>query len=163
MWNAIKEILTDTNTWQVLLFSSFFIAVIIIAGKNGLLSVKAKGIRLGTDEIERNIIRQQVEWAHLYIMSLQSKIEVDESRYNGYFTKYILERIYDKTVEWITFNHLHTKNAYIEIKQEEICALVYGLGVKDEFKTPEFKKRMCNWTRELIEHLVQIREIYNNK
>lgn len=162
MWDAIKGVLTDTNTWQVLLFLVFMVTVIIIAGKKGLLSVKAKGIRLGTDETERNIIRQQTEWAYLYIMSLQSKIETDGA-YNGYFTKYILERIYDKTVAWITFNHLHTKNAYIEIKQEEVCALVYSLGVKDEFKTPEFKKRMCNWVRELIEHLVQIREIYNNK
>lgn len=162
MWDAIKGVLTDTNTWQVLLFLVFLVVIVIIAGKKGLLSVKAKGIRLGTDETERNIIRQQTEWAYLYIMSLQSKIETDGT-YNGYFTKYILERIYDKTVEWITFNHLHTKNAYIEIKQEEVCALVYSLGVKDEFKTPEFKKRMCNWVRELIEHLVQIREIYNNK
>lgn len=162
MWDAIKGVLTDTNTWQVLLFLVFLVVIVIIAGKKGLLSVKAKGIRLGTDETERNIIRQQTEWAYLYIMSLQSKIETDGD-YNGYFTKYILERIYDKTVEWITFNHLHTKNAYIEIKQEEVCALVYSLGVKDEFKTPEFKKRMCNWVRELIEHLVQIREIYNNK
>lgn len=162
MWDAIKGVLTDTNTWQVLLFLVFLVVIVIIAGKKGLLSVKAIGIRLGTDETERNIIRQQTEWAYLYIMSLQSKIETNGD-YNGYFTKYILERIYDKTVEWITFNHLHTKNAYIEIKQEEVCALVYSLGVKDEFKTPEFKKRMCNWVRELIEHLVQIREIYNNK
>ena len=91
----------------------------------------------------------------MFIMSLRSKIITDESEYNGYLMKYILERCYDKVVEWITFNHLNTKNAYIEIKQEEICSLVYGLGVKEEFKTAEFKHRMQNWTQELIEHLVK--------
>lgn len=161
MWDAIKGVLTDTNAWQVLLFLVFLVVIVIIAGKKGLLSVKAKGIRLGTDENERNIIRQQIQWSHLYIMSLRSKFKADETKYNGYFTKYILERVYDKVVEWITFNHLTIKNEYIEIKQEEICSLIYGLGIGEEYKTPEFKKRICNWTREVIEHLVQIREVYS--
>ena len=92
---------------------------------------------------------------------VRSKFKADETKYNGYFTKYILERVYDKVVEWITFNHLTLKNEYIEIKQEEICSLIYGLGIGEEYKTPEFKKRICNWTREVIEHLVQIREVYS--
>ena len=32
--------------------------------------------------------------------------------------------------------------------------------VDDDFKTPEFKRRMDNWVRELIEQLVQVKEIY---
>lgn len=162
MWESIERTLTNENAWQLLTFAAAIAAAALFASKKGLFSFKGKGIRIGTDEVERNIIRQQIEWAHLYIMSLRTKIEADETRYNGYFTKYVLERAYDKVVEWITFNHLNVKNAYIEIKQEEICSLVYGLGVNEEFRTPEFKKRMCGWTAELIEHLVQIREIYNS-
>lgn len=160
MWEAISGILTDQNTWQVLFFCVFLVVAVILSGKSGLIAVKTKGIRIGVDEREREIIRQQVEWAHSFITSLRSKINLDEMEHNEYFAKYILERCYDKAVEWITFNHLNTKNVYVEIKQEEMCALVYGLGVGGSFKSPEFRKRICAWTRELIERLVQIREVY---
>lgn len=160
MWEAIGKVLTSQNTWMVLVFFAMLIALLAFLAKAGLITIHTKAVKIGDDQREREIIRQQVEWAHLYIMSLRSKVESDDSKYNSYITKYILERCYDKVVEWITFNHLNTKNAYIEIKQEEICSLVYGLGVKDEFKTPEFNLRMKNWTQELIEHLVKIREVY---
>ena len=160
MWEAISTVMTSKNTWMVLVFLAVLIALIAFLAKVGLITIHTKAVKIGEDQKEREIIRQQVEWAHLFIMSLRSKIITDESEYNGYLMKYILERCYDKVVEWITFNHLNTKNAYIEIKQEEICSLVYGLGVKEEFKTAEFKRRMQNWTQEVIEHLVKIREVY---
>lgn len=160
MWEAISAVLTSKNTWMVLVFLVVLIALIAFLAKVGLITIHTKAVKIGEDQKEREIIRQQAEWAHLFIMSLRSKIITDESKYNEYFIKYILERCYDKIVEWITLNHLNTKNAYIEIKQEEICSLVYGLGVEDEFKTVDFKRRMQNWTQELIEHLVKIREVY---
>lgn len=160
MWEAVKTVLTDGNTWQVLIFGVFVTVAVAIASHKGLLSIKARGVRIGSDERERDIIRRQVEWAHLYIMSLHSKVFPARDEQHGYFTKYVLERCYDKAVEWITFNHLSVKNAYIELKQEEICSLVYGLGAAEEFRTPEFKARICAWVRELIEHLVRIREVY---
>lgn len=160
MWEAMAKVLTSENAAIVLIFLAVVIAIVAAAVKMGLITVRMKAVKIGGGEKERTIIRQQTEWAHIFIMSLEAKIETDTSQFNGYFTKYILERIYDEVVMWITYNHITTSSAYIEIKQEQICALVYSLGVKGEFKTKEFKQRMCNWTREIIERLVQIREVY---
>ena len=169
-WDFLSEFLKGDNS-AVILFLLVFILIIfvvIVIGikhgiKHGFIHLDFKGVKVGGDEVERNIIRRQIEWVHLYIMSLKSKIEADENRFGGYFTKYVLERCFDKIVEWITFNHISKNDAYVEIKQEEICALVYGLGVSEEFKTPEFKERICKWVREIIEHLIQIREIYSQE
>ena len=49
---------------------------------------------------------------------------------------------------------------YVQDKQENIENLVYTMVVDDDFKTPEFKRRMDNWVKELIEQLVQVKEIY---
>ena len=164
MWNSLKDILTSANGVPLVVIIVLLVVLVIRMavklGKAGLLSVHTKHVHIGKSVSERELIRRQIECAHDFIMSIEGKIVTDNTRYNRYFTKYILERCYDKVVEWITFNHLNTKNAYIEIKQEEICSLVYGLGVKEEFKTAEFKHRMQNWTQELIEHLVKIREVY---
>ena len=61
------------------------------------------------------------------------------------------------------FNHISTNKAYVEIKQEKICSLVYGVGINPGLHTPEFKERMYQWTEELITRLVQIREYYEGK
>lgn len=162
MWESIAKILTSENSVKTLIFLAVMILVILFEVRRGNLSFHGKGLKIGTDEKERNIIRQQIEWVHIFIMSLEGKIITDTERYNGYFTKYILERIYDEIVDWITFNHLNNSSAYIEIKQEKICSLVYSMGVKKEFRTKEFKQRMNNWTREVIERLIQIREVYKS-
>lgn len=161
MWETLGKVLTSPNAWGVLVFAAAVVAAAVFAVKSGAVAVRTKSLRIGGDERERAIIRQQTEWAHVFIMSLESKVTADTDR--GYFAKYILESVYDKVVEWITFNHITTNSAYIEIKQEQICALVYSNGVKEQFKTKEFKQRMCGWTRELIERLVQIREVYSRQ
>lgn len=160
MWEAIGNALTSENATSI--FVTFIILAIVffIAVKFGWVKVKTSCLSIGDDERERNIIRQQVEWAHIFITSLSGKITADNSKFNGYFTKYILECVFDEVVDWITFNHLNTSSAYIQIKQDKICALVYSMNVREEFKSPEFHRRMCAWTKEVIEKLVQIREVY---
>lgn len=160
MWEAIAKALTNENTWMVLVFLAAFIVLIVVLAKVGLITVHTKAVKIGSDENERNIIRRQVDWTHFFIMSLEAKIQTDKTQYGGYFTKYVLECVYDEIVKWIMQNHITTAADYIEVKQETICAIVYSMGVRDEFKTKEFKQRMCNWTREVIERLVQIRGVY---
>ena len=160
MWDAVAKALTNENTWMVLVFLAVFIVLIAVLAKIGLITVHTKALKIGSDENERNIIRRQVDWTHFFIMSLEAKIQTDTTQYGGYFTKYVLECVYDEIVKWIMQNHITTAADYIEVKQEIICAIVYSMGVRDEFKTKEFKQRMCNWTREVIERLVQIRGVY---
>lgn len=161
MWETISTVLTSANAWQVLIFLGIAVFIFVLLVKGGVISIKTKHFRIGQAEIERETIRRQVEAAHDFIMSIEGKINADTSHYNGYFTKFILERVYDKAIEWIMFNHISNTPMYVQDKQDTVCNLVYTFDIGDEFKTPEFKKRMCNWTQELIAKLVQTRELYN--
>lgn len=160
MWEAISAVLRSPNAGKVLIFLSaiiFFTAILVISGR---VTVKTKHLHIGKAEREREIIRRQVEAAHDFIMSIGGKIP-ETSEYGGYFTKYILERVYDKVIEWVIFNHITNTSMYIQDKQDTICNLVYMFAIGKEYKTPEFKKRICNWVQELIARLVQIRELYS--
>lgn len=161
MWETISTVLTSANAWQVLIFLVIAVFIFVILVKGGVIAIKTKHFRIGQAEIERETIRRQVEAAHDFIMSIEGKINADTSHYNGYFTKFILERVYDKAIEWIMFNHISNTPMYVQDKQDTVCNLVYTFDIGEEFKTPEFKKRMCNWTQELIAKLVQTRELYN--
>lgn len=161
MWETISAVLTSANAWQVLIFLAIAVFIFVILVKGGVIAIKTKHFRIGQAEIERETIRRQVEAAHDFIMSIEGKINADTSHYNGYFIKFILERVYDKAIEWIMFNHISNMPMYVQDKQDTVCNLVYTFDIGDEFKTPEFKKRMCNWTQELITKLVQTRELYN--
>lgn len=160
MWEAISGVLQSPNARQVLIFLAIAVFIFIVFVKGDVIAIKTKHFRIGQAETERETIRRQVEAAHDFIMSIEGKINADTSRYNGYFTKFILERVYDKVIEWIMFNHITNTPMYVQDKQDTVCNLVYTFNIDAEFKTPEFKKRMCNWTHELIAKLVQMRELY---
>lgn len=162
MWEAISGVLQSPNAWQVVIFLAIAVFIFVVFVKGDVIAIKTKHFRIGQAETERETIRRQVEAAHDFIMSIEGKINADTSHYNGYFTKFILERVYDKVIEWIMFNHIANTPMYVQDKQDTVCNLVYTFDIDDEFKTPEFKKRMCNWTQELIAKLVQTREIYKN-
>ena len=102
-----------------------------------------------------------MEAAHDFIKSMEGKI--NSSHCNEYFVKFILERVYDKAIEWIMFNHISNTPMYVQDKQDTICNLIYTFDVAEDFKTPEFKKRMCNWVAELIDRLIKMREIYSKQ
>ena len=104
-----------------------------------------------------------MESAHDFVMSIEGKIDADMTKCNRFFIKYILERVYDKVIEWVMFNNISNSPMYVQDKQETICNLIYTFPIEKTFKTPEFKKRIQNWTAELIARLVQTREIYNKE
>ena len=159
MWEAISQVLTSANALEVLIFLAVIVIFAIVLVKSGTVAINTKHLRIGQAEKEREIIRRQVEASHDFIMSIEGKI--NSSNCNEYFVKFILERVYDKAIEWIMFNHIDNTPMYVQDKQDTVCNLVYTFDICDEFKTPEFKKRMCNWTQELIAKLVQTRELYN--
>lgn len=162
--NGLKEILTSANAWMFLLFLAFAIFILVKMSKSGLISFKGKGLRIGSDERELSIVRNQTQWAHLYIMSRKGKlIDENSSELTRVICENILEKVYDKVIEWITFNHINSSNSYVEIKQSEIKCLVYSLVISEEFKTPEFETRMNGWVREVILNLINIRKEYSQQ
>ena len=160
MWETIKDVLTSGNAWFILIFLVVVILMGLILGRIGLIKVNTKHVQIGNEQTQRELVRRQVETAYTFVMSLEGKLITEGSTYDRYLTKYILERVYDKVIEWIIFNHITTNQLYVQDKQENIENLVYTMVVDDDFKTPEFKRRMDNWVRELIEQLVQVKEIY---
>lgn len=162
MWEAISQVLISANALEVLIFLAVIVIFAIVLVKSGTVAINTKHLRIGQAEKEREIIRRQVEAAHDFIMSIEGKIP-EKPEYGGYFTKYILERVYDKVIEWVMFNHITDTPMYVQDKQATICNLVYTFSISEEYKTPEFKNRMCNWTAELITRLVRTRELYTKE
>lgn len=164
MWESISNTLTSDNGPRLLITIAVLVLIIILLaiklGKAGLLSIHTKHVNIGSKVSEREIIRRQIEVAHDFIMSIEGKLVCDNSKHNGYFTKYILERVYDKVIEWIMFNHITVNQLYIQDKQDTILNLIYAQPISDEFKTPEFKGRVENWVKELVERLVNVKVLY---
>ena len=162
MWETIKEVLLSTNAWMVLVAVIFLILVAYTLMRKGLIFISTDKFQFGGDYRERDIIRQQVEWSHSYVRGLYSKIQPlsTDAQYGGYFTKYLLECVYDEIVNWITFNHIKVDSDYISIKQQLVKNLVYSFDVDDVFRTPDFEKQIDEWVEEVIRKLVHIREMY---
>ena len=162
MWEAIQNVLVSKNGLVIIALIAAIIWIAARLGKHGLLKIHTSHVSLGDDTRERIIIREQIDWTHTYLQGLIGKIQqvTPDLMYDGYFTKYILEVAFDEIVKWITFNHITIDEAYIKMKQDKICSLVYAQSVRPEFRTPEFQERMKRWVKEIIEHLVDIRKIY---
>ena len=166
MWTSIENILISKNALQTIVGVLVIVAIISLMIKTGMIRIKTKhvevGVRRSASDTKRAIIREQCDFTHIYLMGLISKIKkiTPDLLYEGYFTKYILEVAYDEFVKWITFNHIEDSEEYISTKQQKICSLIYSMGVRDEFKTPEFQQRMSNWVEEIIKELVRIRRVY---
>lgn len=165
----LTAILTSDNFLNVVFAIVIIVLLVILLVKTKVLKIHTKYISVGGEDqnsyYERTIVRNQIQQSHDFCMSLESKIVqmTPDLMYGGYFTKFILERVFDKVIEWITFNHIDNSEAYIACKQREIRYLVYSLGPREEFKTPEFQKRMDNWTKELIEQLIETRQLYEKQ
>ena len=160
MWDFIKAVSTSVYIIPVLVFTLIVLLTVILLIKKGLISVNTKAVRVGTSESERAIIRQQIEWVHLHCDSLEKSLPHPQN-YDIWRGKYILERMYDEIVDWITFNHICTSEGYISIKQERIWATIQSLVRKEEFSSPEFKEFIYNDTEYIIRRLVHIRQVYN--
>jgi len=162
MWETIKAVLLSPNASMIMATLLILVVIISVLSRRGILSINTKGLTLGADVQERDIIRQQVEWAHCYVAGLYAYIQpMSSNKYNGYFIKFILEIVYSEIVDWITFNHIKINSDYISIKQAKIKAIVYSYDIDPVFRTPKFEKQIDAWTEEVIKKLAAIRAVYN--
>ena len=162
MWEAIVNVLTSENALMILIFTLIFSIALYIMSKKGVVAVNTGKVRIGRDEQELTIVRNQSQFAYLYIMAIKGKILEDNATEQQIDkVDLILEKIYDKVVDWIHYNHISDTGMYIEIKKEEIKNMVYGFPIKEEYKTPEFKNRMEGWVEELILNLLKVRKEYS--
>ncbi len=159
MWETISNILTSPNAFVVLIFLAFVAVILFILVKSGVLKISTSAVQLGSGDIERNIIRQQLDYVSLHLNGLEAKLDKPDD-YNEYLGKLIIEKVFDEYVNWITFNHINKSPAYVEIKQERVVSLIRQYTIKDEFRSEEFEELIRKDTKEVIEALIRIREVY---
>lgn len=160
MWEAIAKILTNSNALLVLVFLMIFVTVLIILASAGMVRIDTGAFKMGADHRERDIIRQQIEWSHSYVMGLESRIKVDKSNFGGFKTKYILELCANEITNWISFNHINLDSAYVSIKQEKMKSIIRSMDVDPVFTSKEFERQIDKWVEEIINKLVEIRKVY---
>ena len=160
MWEAIATVLTNSNALLVLIFLSMFVVILIILAMSGLVRIDTGSFKMGADVKERDIIRQQIEWSHSFIMGLESRISAEDLQVNTYKVKYILELCANEIANWIAFNHINLESDYISIKQEKIRAIIRSSEVDKQFTSKEFERQIDKWVEEIIRKLVVIREVY---
>lgn len=158
MWETIGTVLTSKNAHSILITILLLIIIIAILAKSGLFRLNIKGVNIGSDEDERAIIRQQIEWTQLFIQAFQ-KQPIFEG-YDMYCTLYILEKVFDEVLSWIVFNHISTGENYISIKQEKLWNLIQTLTTDPRFSSDEFKHLIYTNTSVVINRLVYIRRNY---
>jgi hypothetical protein len=159
MWETISTILTGPNAFVVLIFLAFVSVILFILVKSGAIRITTPNMSINTGDVERNIIRQQLDYVSLHLNGLEAKMDKPED-YNEYLGKLIIEKVFDEYVNWITFNHINKSPAYVEIKQERVVSLIRQYTVKDEFRSEEFEDLIRKDTKEVIEALIRIREVY---
>lgn len=158
MWETINN--TLNGSWQTLLFVFATIIMIVVLIKSDYLKIRTAHVKIGVDEKERAILRQQTEWTYQYVTGLYGTISEKYPQINPLKTQYVLEKIYDEIVIWIMFNHITRSEMYLMVKQEKLRGVVLGMDVNDAIRSDEFGKQMNVWTKEIINRLVDIREYY---
>lgn len=160
MWDTIKEILNGGNSLIVLTFLLLVTLLGAMMVRGNKLRISTKHVRLGADEQERATIRQQIEWSYQYINGLYGVIIEMYPTLDKFKTKYILELVYDEVVNWITFNHITRSEMYLMVKQEKVRSIVLAEDVDGVIRSNDFKSIMNEWTKIIINRLIDIREYY---
>lgn len=164
MWETINNTLNGNNALTVLVFILIIVIIISILAKADILKVRTKVVKIGgSDETERAIIRQQFEWATIYVRGLYGKCMSMYPHLDKEICQLVLERILVEIVSWITFNHITRSEMYVFVKTTRIQSIVFSMEVNDSIKSEEFQKKMAEWTKETINNLVNIREYYSKE
>ena len=112
MWEAILGILTSGNFLQIVLGIAALIVLFAFLAKKGLISFKGKGLKVGNNDTERTIIRNQIMFCKTEISDFYNKIPNFEGR-DDWRLKYIMEKCLDVFVDAISLNHITVYPVYM--------------------------------------------------
>lgn len=160
MWEAILGILTSGNFLQVVLGIAALIVLFAFLAKKGLISFKGKGLKVGNNDTERTIIRNQIMFCKTEISDFYNKIPNFEGR-DDWRLKYIMEKCLDVFVDAISLNHITIEPVYMELKCRAVWDEVLQNADNANILSDDFKKVVYDETKLIIEKLIEIREFYN--
>lgn len=160
MWEAILGIFTSGNFLQVVLGIAALIILFAVLAKKGLISFKGKGLKVGNNDTERAIIRNQIMFVKTEISDFYNKIPNFEGR-DDWRLKYIMEKCLDVFVDAISLNHITIEPVYLELKCRAVWDEVLQNSDNASILSDDFKKVVYDETKYIFEKLIDIREFYN--
>lgn len=161
MWETVSNVLSGYNGIAVLIAILLIVVFSILLIKNNYLHIRTDSLKIGADERERAILRQQNEWVANYIHGLVLVIQTKFKGLDETKTRLILEYVYDEVMVWIMFNHITRSDMYIMVKQERIRGIVFSYATSTIIKEEKFCLAMNQWVKDIINRLVDIREYYS--
>ena len=160
MWEAIQGILTSDNFWKTVVGIGALVILFAVLVKKGLISFRGKGLKVGNNEVERTIIRNQIMFCKTEISDFYSKIPDFEGR-DDWRLRYIMEKCLDVLVDAISLNHVTLEPVYVDLKCRAVWDEVLQNAGGANILTDDFKKVVYDETKHIIEKLIEIREYYN--
>ena len=162
----LANILTSSNAIPIIIIAVLLVVIIAILAKKGIFSFNAFGLKIdnGNNErdIERTIIRNQIQYAQTEVGDFYSTIPYWEGR-DEYRLRYIMELIIDCFVECAIFNHITSEKIYRELKQRKIWQCVIDNSESPNILTDEFKKAVYEETEHILGKFIEIREYYKKE
>ena len=156
----LTTLLISDNLFKAALSSSALVILIAVLVKKGLVSFKGKGLKVGNNEVERTIIRNQIMFCKTEISDFYSRIPDFEGR-DDWRLKYIMEKCLDVLVDAISLNHVTLEPVYVDLKCRAVWDEVLQNADNANILTDDFKKVVYDETKYIIEKLIEIREFYN--
>lgn len=160
MWEAIQEVLTSDNLWKSVIGIGALVILFAVLVKKGLISFKGKGLKVGNNDMERTIIRNQIMFVKTEISDFYNRIPSFEGR-DEWHLKYIMEKCLDVIIDAISLNHLTLEPVYVDLKCRAVWDEVLQNADNVNILTDDFKKVVYDETKHIIEKLIEIREYYN--
>ena len=160
MWTALQIILTSENLWKAVVSIGALVVLFAVLVKKGLISFKGKGLKVGNNDTERTIIRNQIMFVKTEISDFYNRIPDFEVR-DEWRLKYIMEKCLDVFVDAISLNHITLEPVYVELKCRVVWDEVLQNADDTRILTDDFKKIVYDETKHIIEKLIDIREFYN--
>lgn len=160
MWETIQGVLTSDNFFKSAIGIGILVILLAILAKKGLVSFKGKGLKVGNNEVERTIIRNQIMFVKTEISDFYNRIPDFEGR-DEWRLKYIMEKCLDVLVDAVSLNHLTLEPVYVDLKCRAVWDEVLQNADNTNILTDDFKKVVYDETKHIIEKLIEIREYYN--
>lgn len=159
----LSTILTSSNA--VLVIGGLVVLVLVIAflSKKGLVSLNLKGIKVGSQDTERTIIRQQLSYVDAAVVEILSEIP-RKSSWNEWKSRCTAADVKDILQTTIAYNHISDNRSYVLVKEKAIWSAIQKNDMEDEYyKSEEFKQLVYNWVEGVILDLLDIRKFYEER
>lgn len=155
----LSEILTSGNAIPLVIAVAGLILLIAFLAKKGVIKFKGHGLTIGSEEVERTIVRSQILYAQTAVGDFYHDIPYWNGR-DEYRLRYIMELIIDCFVECAIFNHITNEKIYTEIKQRKVWQCVIDHAENPNILTEDFKKKVYEETENILEKFIEIRKYH---